>query len=81
MPFYPPPNMRRRTPPPYRQGFRTPDQFRRQRQPFLYPNQQLSQFRNGGLPNHLNTLMGHVGTITNGVNMMRQIGSIMSIFR
>ncbi|RPJ94924.1 hypothetical protein CW357_13130 [Rummeliibacillus sp. TYF005] len=82
MPFYPPPNPRRRPQPPYRQGFRTPDQFRGQRQPFFIPNQQqLPQFRSRELPNHLNTIMGHVGTITNGVNMMRQLGSIMSLFR
>lgn len=81
MPFYPPPNPRGRAPQPYRQGFRAPNQFRRQGQPFFYTNQQPPQFRNGGLPNHLNTIMGHVGTITNGVNMMRQIGSIMSLFR
>lgn len=28
-----------------------------------------------------NTMMGHVGTITNSINMMRQIGGLMSLFR
>lgn len=79
MPFYPPPTPRRRVPQRYRQDFRTPQQFRRQGQPpFFYTNQQPPY---GGLPNHLNTIMGHVGTITNGVNMMRQLGSFMSLFR
>lgn len=35
----------------------------------------------GNLPNHLNTLMGHAGTIKNGYNMMRQLGSFMGLFR
>ncbi|WP_419959976.1 hypothetical protein [Psychrobacillus sp. BM2] len=35
----------------------------------------------GNLPNHLNTLMGHAGTIQNGYNMMRQLGSVMGLFR
>ncbi|MBK3495049.1 hypothetical protein JFL43_09285 [Viridibacillus sp. YIM B01967] len=35
----------------------------------------------GNLLNHLNTLMGHAGTIKNGYNMMRQLGSFMSLFR
>ena len=35
----------------------------------------------GNLPNHLNTLMGHASTIQNGYNMMRQLGSIMGLFR
>ncbi|MEK4628554.1 MAG: hypothetical protein ABS944_12900 [Solibacillus sp.] len=64
-----------------------------QEQPNFYPNgglqgnQQYYQnngFQNsrfGNLPNHLNTIMGHAGTITNGVNMMRQLSSIMSLFR
>lgn len=33
------------------------------------------------LPDHLNTIMGHMGTITQGVNMMRQIGSLLSMFK
>ncbi len=35
----------------------------------------------GNLPNHLNTIMGHAGTIQNGYNMMRQLGSVMGLFR
>lgn len=37
--------------------------------------------RNRGLSDNLNTMMGHMGTITNGINMMRQVGVIMSLFR
>ncbi|MGN7116949.1 hypothetical protein [Lysinibacillus odysseyi] len=71
--------------------FFSPSPFGNQGQPFLnqnqfgmqdpnayYPNQ---QFRGPGLSGHLNTLMGHVGTVTNGVNMLRQLGSLMTLFR
>lgn len=44
-----------------------------------YEQPQTSPF--GELPHHLNQMMGHVGTITNGVNMMRQIGGLFSLFR
>ena len=53
----------------------------RQEQPYYYPDQQYQAPGFGGLTNNLNTLMGHAGTITNGVNMFRQLGSIMSLFR
>ena len=63
---------------PYQQA---PDPRFGQQQPF-YPFQQgPQQPRTGGLSDNLNTMMGHVGTITNGINMMRQMGSILSIFR
>ena len=54
-----------------------------QEQPYYYPDQQYPApgLGGGGLTNNLNTLMGHAGTITNGVNMFRQLGSIMSLFR
>lgn len=44
------------------------------------PYQQMQNPGNGR-PNNMNTLMGHMGTITNGINMMRQFGSILSLFR
>ena len=53
----------------------------RQGQPQFNPYQQMPEPRQGGLSNNLNTMMGHVGTITNGINAMRQLGSIFSIFR
>ena len=53
----------------------------RQGQPQFNPNQQMPGSRQGSLSDNLNTMMGHVGTITNGINAMRQIGSIFSLFR
>ncbi len=35
----------------------------------------------GNLPNHINTFMGHANTIYNGYNMIRQLGSVMGMFR
>lgn len=35
----------------------------------------------GGLSDNLNTIMGHVGTVTNGINAMQQVGSLMNLFR
>lgn len=59
--------------------------------PNYYPNQswpqpyQINPYEPtppfGGLSDNLNTLMGHAGTITNGVNLMRQIGSFISLLR
>ena len=46
-----------------------------------YQQQQMPNTRQGNLSDNLNTMMGHVGTITNGINAMRQIGSIFSMFR
>lgn len=48
------------------------------RQPYYSPYQQTGPSK---LPNALNLIMDHAGTITSGVNMVRQIGSIMSLFR
>ncbi|WP_230875113.1 hypothetical protein [Lysinibacillus cavernae] len=50
-------------------------------QPYYSPNQQMQGSRLGNLPDHLNTIMGHAGTITNGVNMLRQMGALLSLFR
>ncbi|WP_431026986.1 hypothetical protein [Lysinibacillus sp. LZ02] len=94
MRFYPPDNRRRPISPMYRQRFGPPTQMRRPGNPFFVPNQmrgqeqffyspyqqpQFSQF--GRLPEHLNAIMGHAGTITNGVNMLRQMGALLSMFR
>ena len=81
----------------YPNQFRRPDntyfyaeQFRRQYNPpqyprqdfsFSYPYEQQRPSRLGRLPEHFNTLMGHAGTLQNGVNMMRQISSLLGMFR
>lgn len=93
--FNPPDPRRRPYPPVYRQGGRPPNRMRRQNDAFFYPNQFIrhqksfsnpyqqqrpfSRFER--MPSHFNNIMGHVGTITKGVNMMRQFGSILSLFR
>jgi hypothetical protein len=91
--FNPPDPRRRPYPPVYRQGGRPPNRMRRQNNAFFNPNnfnrreqsffnpyQQQPPFSERA-PNHFNNIMGHVGTITKGVNMMRQVGSILSLFR
>lgn len=45
-----------------------------------YPQQQQGS-RFSGLSNNLNTMMGHVGTLTNGINTMRQVGAMLNLFR
>ncbi|WP_107923763.1 hypothetical protein [Lysinibacillus parviboronicapiens] len=80
MPFYPPNPRRRPLPQRYRQGFGSSYQGR-QEQPFFYPMQQPQAFKFGNLPDSLNAIMGHAGTITNGVNMLRQMGSLLSLFK
>ncbi|EON70501.1 hypothetical protein [Lysinibacillus sphaericus] len=77
MPFYPPNPGRRPLPPRYRQG----SNRGRQEQPFFYPNQLPQASRFGRLPDSINAIMGHAGTITNGVNMLRQMGSLLSLFK
>ncbi|MGG0658346.1 hypothetical protein [Rummeliibacillus pycnus] len=62
-----------------RQGFGPPYQGR-QEQRFFDPNQRQNVSSFGRLPDHLNTIMGHAGTIKNGVNMMREIGSFLRSF-
>ncbi len=79
MPYFPPNPRRGPIQPRYRQGY-GPSQGRFV-QPFYYPYQQPQTSRVGRLPQHLNTLMGHAGTITNGVNMIRQMGYFLSLFR
>ena len=51
-----------------------------EQQPFN-PYQQEPGARNGSFSDNLNTMMGHVGTITNGLNAMRQVGSMFNLFR
>lgn len=80
MPFYPP---NRRSPsfqPPNRQGFRSPYSGMQQH-PFYGPPQQQPPSRFGQMPQQLNTLMGHADKISYGVNMIRQVGAIVSLFR
>ena len=45
------------------------------------PYQQMPNQGNRGLSDNLNTIMGHVGTVTNGINAMRQVGSLLGMFR
>lgn len=80
MPFYPPNRRNRSYQPRYSPGFRSPYQGMQQ-QPFFDPTQQPAPSRFGQLPDHLNTLMGHAGKISYGVNMIRQVGAIVSLFR
>ena len=72
MPFYPPNPGRRPFPPGNRQRFGPPNRIRRQ--PRTTRNQQAPTSR-------LQTLMGHAGTVTNGINMLRQMGSFMRFFK
>ena len=77
---------------PYQQG-PNPRQWQQQYNPYQQapdprqwqqpndPFQQAPGPGSGSLSDNLNTMMGHVGTITNGINMMRQVGSIFSLFR
>lgn len=80
MPYFQPNARRGPYPPNNRQYFGPP--FRgRMVQPYYSPNQQQQGSRLGNLPDHLNTIMGHAGTIKNGVNMLRQMGALLSLFR
>ncbi|AWE07964.1 hypothetical protein DCE79_11440 [Lysinibacillus sp. 2017] len=76
----PPPNAFSR---PNNGAFYNGNQFDpRQDQQMFNPYQQQPQpSRFGMVSDNLNTMMGHMGTITNGINMMRQVGGIMSLFR
>lgn len=66
-----------------RQGQQMFNQFDpRQGQQMFNPYQQQPQpSRFGMVSDNLNTMMGHMGTVTNGINMMRQVGGLMSLFR
>ncbi|MEH7379129.1 hypothetical protein V7138_01405 [Bacillus sp. JJ1533] len=74
MPFYPP-NPGRRPFPPRRFG--PPNRIRRQpRSFFTTPNQQAPTSRLQGLQ----TVMGHVGKVTTGIGMLRQMGGLLKFF-
>lgn len=90
--FGPPPQMGRQ-----QMGMPRSNEFARQREVFYppypmnqrpgpqqfnpYPQQQQQGSRFSGLSDNLNTMMGHVGTITNGINTMRQVGTMLNLFR
>jgi hypothetical protein len=86
MPFYPPnpgrrpfsPPGRRPFPPGNRQRFGPPNRIRRQPRSFFAStrNQQAPTSRLSGL----RTVMGHVGHVGNGINMLRQMGSVFKFF-
>ena len=65
----------------FRRQYYPPNQYTRQDSPFSNPYEQQRPSRFGRLPQHFNTLMGHAGTLQNGVNMMRQISSLLGMFR
>ncbi len=69
MPFNPPRRDRRPYPPSRRQSASGFSRNRSQQAPSL------------GLSGHVKSIMGHVGKVRNGINMMRQIGSILKFFR
>ena len=79
MPFYPPNPGRRPFNLGNRQRFGPPHSMRRQPRSFIAPNrnQQAPASRFQGLK----TTMGHVGNITNGINMLRQFGSFFKFFK
>ena len=79
MPFYPPNPGRRPFPPGNRQRFGPSNQMGRRPRPFIAPNQnqQAPTSRLQGLK----SVMGHAGTVTNGINMLRQMGSVFKFFK
>ncbi|HAM79448.1 hypothetical protein [Ornithinibacillus bavariensis] len=82
MPLFPP--NQGRIPPRQRPRFGAPNpNFRyqnqiRRRPRNSFPFNQVGQTQGTGI--NMRTIMGHVGTITNGINMIRQMGSIFRIF-
>ncbi|MBU8790456.1 hypothetical protein KM885_06575 [Oceanobacillus caeni] len=77
-PFYPPTPGRRPFPPGNIQRNWRANRIERQPHPFLNPTQG-QQAPTSGLQG-LQTVMGHVGNVTNGINMLRQMGSLMKFF-
>lgn len=78
-PYYPPNQFRRQESP-----FFIPNQYRQQpEEPYYDPyfQQQYSPQGLFGHSNRLNNLMGHVGTLSNGMNMLNQIGTMVGMFR
>ncbi|HWL24568.1 MAG TPA: hypothetical protein VNR38_12610, partial [Ureibacillus sp.] len=62
------------------------NQMRRQDEAYFHPNgmpgpnQPPNRRPPSRIPEHLNSLAGHMGTITQGINIMRQVGSLLSMF-
>lgn len=50
-------------------------------QPNSFNNQQSRNSRFGNLAENFSAMKGHADTITSGVNMLRQMGSLLSLFR
>ena len=66
----------------FRGQYYHPNQNTGQNLPFSNTAEQQPRFsRLAKLPDHFNTLMGHAGTVQNGINMMRQLGSFLGRFR
>ena len=65
----------------FRRQYYPPNQYTGQSLPFSNRYEQPRPSRLRNLPQHFNTLMGHAGTLQNGVNMMRQISSLLGMFR
>ena len=65
----------------FRRQYYPPNQYTRQDAPFSNSYEQLRPSRFGRLPEHFNTLMGHAGTLQNGINVMKQISSLLGMFR
>ncbi|MBI6862175.1 hypothetical protein [Lysinibacillus fusiformis] len=75
------PNYRRGVYPSNNMGTFGPPFRGRAMQPNYQPNRQFQGPGLGRLPDHLHAIMGHAGTITNGVNMLRQMGALLSLFK
>ncbi len=77
MPFYPPNPRRRPFSPGNSSRFGSPNRMRRQPRlrPFSNSTQKAPRLQG------LQKVMGHVGTVTNGVNMLRQMGSFLKFFK
>ena len=79
MPFFSPNPGRRPFPSGSRPRFGPPNHIRQQPRRFFAPYQN-QQAPTSGI-HGLRTMMGHVGKVTNGVNMLRQMGSIFKFFK
>lgn len=75
-----------------REAYMDPREIRRRDEAYYYPypmrgqnpppnpnHRPRSNFER--LPEQLNSIAGHMGTITQGINIMRQVGSLLSMFR
>jgi hypothetical protein len=78
MPFYPPNPGRRPFPSSIGRRIGPLNKIGSRPRPFRSPiqSQQVPTSRFDGLK----TIMGHVGNVTNGINMLRQVGSFLKIF-